>query len=68
MPEERLLTTQEVAQRLGLHIDTVRDLLRRGELKGHLFGRRGGWRVRQVDLEAFIEKTWQQPQRPSKQE
>jgi len=49
---ERLLTREEVADRLGLSKLTVGDKLRRGELPGFHVGR--FWRVREADLDAYI--------------
>lgn len=54
-PPERLLTVQEVAQRLNLTYETVRRYVHDGRLKGVKFGNRGGWRIRERDLEAFLE-------------
>jgi excisionase family DNA binding protein len=47
--EERLLTVDDVALRLGRHPDTVREDLRRGRLPGLKLGR--SWRIRASDLE-----------------
>jgi excisionase family DNA binding protein len=53
---ERLLIVEEVAARLGLSVETVRRYLRSGELKGSMFGRRGGYRVKEADLQDFIQR------------
>ncbi len=50
---ERLLTIREAADVLRLHPRTVREYIRRGELKGRLLG--GRWRFRRKDLDAFYE-------------
>ncbi len=50
---ERLLTIREAGEILRLHPRTVREYVRRGELKGRLIGRR--WRFRRKDLDAFFE-------------
>lgn len=52
--QERWLTVQEVAERLDVTQETVRRLLRRGELPGMRISKRSGWRVRPDDVEAFI--------------
>ena len=54
---ESLLSIDEVAQRLQIHPDTVRRLLRAGRLKGIRKGTGGmaEWRIDPRDLEAFIE-------------
>jgi excisionase family DNA binding protein len=59
---ERLLTVEEIAARLGLSIETVRRYLRNGELKGSMFGRRGGYRVKESDLQDFIQRRAERPE------
>ncbi len=51
---KQLLTVEEVADRLRVHPQTVRQFLRERELKGIAFGGRTGWRVEQQDLDEFI--------------
>jgi excisionase family DNA binding protein len=46
-------TVRDVAQRLHLTPETVRDYLQEGKLKGFKVGKQ--WRVREQDLEVFIE-------------
>lgn len=48
----RLYTVEDLAERLGVHIDTVRDLLRRGKLKGKKLAKR--WYVPEQALEAYF--------------
>ena len=56
MTEDRLLTVPEVAERMRVGVDTVRRWLRTGRLKGLLpGGTKTGYRVRERDLEAFID-------------
>jgi excisionase family DNA binding protein len=50
---ERLLTLREAAEVLRLSTRTVREYLKRGEIKGKLIGDR--WRFRRADLDAFFE-------------
>lgn len=50
---ERDLKAVEVAQRLGLHTNTVKRMLKRGELSGYRIGTRGDWRVTHEALETF---------------
>jgi len=49
---ERLLTLEEVAERLAVAPKTIRGWLREGKLKGLKVGKL--WRVREQDLEAFL--------------
>ncbi len=49
---ERLLSIEDVAERLGLSPVTVGDKLRAGELPGFHLGRY--WRVREADLDAYV--------------
>lgn len=55
MSNNRWLTVEEVAADLRVHIDTVRGWLRRGELEGTKISRRAGWRIRENDVEAFMQ-------------
>lgn len=48
------LTVDAVAQRLDVTEETVRRLLRRGDLPGMQISKRSGWRVRAEDVDAFI--------------
>ena len=50
---DHLLTIAEAAEILRLHPRTLREYLRRGELRGRIVG--GRWRFRRADLEAFVE-------------
>ena len=50
---DRLLTLLEAAEYLRLHPRTLREYLRRGEIKGRLIGRR--CRFRRQDLDAYFE-------------
>lgn len=50
---DRLLTPEEVAERLSVTVKTVREWLRTGELTGVKLGRI--WRVREEDLIAWVE-------------
>ncbi|MBC7341606.1 MAG: helix-turn-helix domain-containing protein [Clostridia bacterium] len=49
---ERLLTPEEVADRLIVSPKTIRDWLREGKLKGIKTGKL--WRIRECDLETFL--------------
>ncbi len=62
MPEQKLLTVQEVADRLGVHPDTIRQWIRNGELGAIDLGGRAGYRIREQDLERFIRERFRGPQ------
>ena len=51
---DKLLTPDEVAQRLGITPNTVRIYLREGRIKALKVGKL--WRVRESDLQKHIEK------------
>jgi excisionase family DNA binding protein len=53
MIDQRLLTPEQVADRLQISRVTVMDYLRKGRLKGHRVGKL--WRIKEEDLEAFLE-------------
>ncbi len=50
---ERLLTLKEAAEVLRLSARTVREYVKRGEIRGKIIGKR--WRFRRADLDAFFE-------------
>jgi excisionase family DNA binding protein len=50
---ERFLTLCEAAEVLRLSTRTVREYVKRGEIKGKIIGKR--WRFRRADLDAFFE-------------
>ncbi len=52
--EDRLLTTEEVAERLRVTPKTVREWIQRGELEAIDAGQ--GYRIFKRDLDAFIER------------
>ncbi len=53
--EERLMTVEQVAERLQVNPETVRRWLRRGELEGVNLGHKAGYRVTEAQLQEFIE-------------
>lgn len=57
----RLLLPSEIADTLRCSISTVYALLESGKLVGH---RCPGWRVKEEDLHAYLEKTRQEPAAP----
>ena len=56
MATENWLTVEEIATRLQVHIETVRRWIRSGELPGLSLGRRAGYRVKEADLDRFLER------------
>lgn len=54
MPEDTLLTVEDVARRLGVHIDSVRRWIRAGELVAIDLGGAAGYRITPAELERFI--------------
>lgn len=53
---ERLITVEEIRERLQVNAQSVRKWIRNGDLPGFRLGRRGGWRVREADFQAFLRK------------
>ena len=58
MQEEEMLTAEEVAKIMKVHISTVRKWVRTKELKKVKIGIRG-YRIRRSDLNRFIEEQGQ---------
>jgi excisionase family DNA binding protein len=52
-PGESFLTLAEAAEVLRLSTRTVREYVKRGEIRGKIIGKR--WRFRRADLDAFFE-------------
>lgn len=53
--KDRLITPDEAAERLAVSSITVKRWLRQDKLKGFkVFG--SGWRIRETDLDSFIER------------
>jgi len=59
---EKMFTVQEVAQRLRVSERTVRNWVERGELAVFRIGKRG-YRIAENDLNVFIEKRKQPPEK-----
>jgi excisionase family DNA binding protein len=51
-PKERVVTINEAAERLGLHVESLRRMCRRGQVPAAKFGR--VWRLRQSDIDALF--------------
>jgi excisionase family DNA binding protein len=56
MAEQReWLTTDEAAEYLQIHVETVRRWAREGKVASVKLGNRGGFRFKREDLERFLE-------------
>jgi excisionase family DNA binding protein len=56
MAEGTLLTVDDVARRLIVHADTVRNWIKSGELVAIDLGGRAGYRITQEALDEFLKK------------
>jgi excisionase family DNA binding protein len=56
MAQENWLTVSEIAARLKMTEQTVRRWLRSGKLRGRNFSGRMGYRVREDELQRFLEE------------
>jgi excisionase family DNA binding protein len=56
MIENKLYTVDDVAKLLTVHPDTVRNWIKSGELAAIDLGGRAGYRISEVDLNAFLQK------------
>lgn len=55
MEGERWYSIKDIVELLQVHEQTVRRWIKQGDLPAKLFGRRGGYRIRASDYEAFVE-------------
>ena len=60
MTRPRFLTLTDVAETLNVSLSQVKALVRSGKLKGVKFGGRGVWRVENSELEAYIQRAYDQ--------
>ncbi|MCZ7569887.1 MAG: helix-turn-helix domain-containing protein [Ardenticatenaceae bacterium] len=61
MQREDLMTVEEVADLLRMHLDSVRRLLRQGRSPGVRLGKH--WWIRQADLEALLRSAGHETER-----
>jgi excisionase family DNA binding protein len=61
LPDEVLMTVKDVAARVQLSREAILDAIRRGDLRAHKFGNRGGWRIRPADYEAWLGRVSNDP-------
>jgi excisionase family DNA binding protein len=59
MPD-RFLTREQVAEELKTSKSQVYALIRRGDLRALKIGGRGTWRIARTDLEAYIDRTFEE--------
>ena len=56
MIEDKWYTVEEIAERLKVTDQTVRRWLKSGDLIGTNFSGRTGWRIREADVNGFLEQ------------
>jgi excisionase family DNA binding protein len=56
MNKDELLNVEQVADELGVHVETIRKWIREKQLNAVYLGRRGGYRIRRSALEEFLRK------------
>jgi excisionase family DNA binding protein len=61
--DRRFLTVADVGDVLSMRPSTVKELIRRGELRGIQVGGRGQWRVEDVELDAYIQRLYDERDR-----
>jgi excisionase family DNA binding protein len=55
MTDERWYEVKDIVGLLHVHEQTVRRWIKQGDLPAILFGRKGGYRVKGSDLQAFLD-------------
>ena len=61
MSQERWFTVAENVESLKVHEQTVRRWIREGQLRAYNFGGKTGYRIKEGDLEAFLESRAEGP-------
>ncbi|HYT35224.1 MAG TPA: helix-turn-helix domain-containing protein [Ktedonobacteraceae bacterium] len=56
MDKDELLNVEQVADELGVHVETIRKWIREKQLNAVSLGRRGGYRIRRSALEDFLRR------------
>jgi excisionase family DNA binding protein len=56
MTKDEWLDVEQVADELGVHVETIRKWIREKQLNAVSLGRRGGYRIRRSALEDFLRK------------
>lgn len=68
MAAPRFLTLTDVAETLNVSLSQVKSLVRTGTLVGVKLGGRGVWRVENVELEAYIQRMYDQTRALTRQD
>ncbi len=51
---DKLLSTKQVAELLGLHEETIRQYIKRGELLAHRIGKE--YRIKEAEIDRFLKE------------
>ncbi|HEX8917027.1 MAG TPA: helix-turn-helix domain-containing protein [Chloroflexota bacterium] len=54
MTQDELLSVPEIASRLKVRAETVREWLRSGQINGYNFGGRTGWRIPASEVDRLL--------------
>lgn len=63
MPADRFLTLTDVGETLNITAAQTYALVRRGDLRAIKIGGRGQWRVERAELEAYIQRMYDETAR-----
>jgi excisionase family DNA binding protein len=56
MNKDEWMNVEQVADELGVHVETIRKWIREKQLNAVSLGRRGGYRIRRSALEDFLRR------------
>ena len=56
MNKDEWMNVEQVADELGVHVETIRKWIREKQLNAVSLGRRGGYRIRRSALEDFLHR------------
>jgi excisionase family DNA binding protein len=56
MNKDEWMNVEQVADELGVHVETIRKWIRENQLNAVSLGRRGGYRIRRSALEDFMRR------------
>ena len=56
MNKDEWMNVEQVADELGVHVETIRKWIREKQLNAVSLGRRGGYRIRRSALEDFMRR------------